>query len=98
MTKLTLLPSGKTVDATPGTSLLAAILAAGQALATQCGGQAECGACHVFIHEGRKSLSKIQRVENEKLDTLVGVGSKSRLACQALLGEEPVSVEILSFK
>ena len=34
-------------------------------------------------------------VENAKLDTLVGVGSKSRLACQAVLGEEPVTVELL---
>jgi 2Fe-2S ferredoxin len=33
--------------------------------------------------------------ENGKLDTLVGVGSKSRLACQTLMGTEPVTVELL---
>ncbi|HAJ72912.1 MAG TPA: ferredoxin, partial [Methylophilaceae bacterium] len=42
---------------------------------------------------GRKSISKIQRTENEKLDSIVGVGSKSRLACQAVLGEEDVTIE-----
>jgi ferredoxin, 2Fe-2S len=49
------------------------------------------------VQEGHKSLSKIQRVENEKLDAIVGVGSKSRLACQAILGKEEVTVEMLSF-
>jgi len=46
---------------------------------------------------GRKSLSKVQRVENEKLDSIVGVSSKSRLACQTMMGEEPVTIELLSF-
>ncbi len=52
---------------------------------------------HVFVHDGRKTLSKIQREENERLDQIVGVGSKSRLACQARLGTEDVTVEILGF-
>ena len=35
-------------------------------------------------------------VENAKLDSIIGVGSKSRLACQAsLLGTEAVTVELL---
>jgi len=97
MTTLTVLPSGKTYDVTAGTTLLKALLDAGESIAHKCDGKAECGACHVFIQDGRKSLSKIQRVENEKLDTMVGIGSKSRLACQAVLGEEPVTVELLSF-
>ncbi|MEY2844030.1 MAG: hypothetical protein RI920_2067 [Pseudomonadota bacterium] len=97
MPLLTILPSGKTVEAAPGTSLLAAIRAAGAEIASKCDGKAQCGACHLFVQEGRKSLTKIQREENEKLDTLVGIGSKSRLACQAKLGEEPVTVELLSF-
>lgn len=97
MTTLTVLPSGKSYDAAAGTSLLQALIAAGEAIAHKCDSKAECGSCHVFVQEGRKSLSRIQRLENEKLDTLVGIGSKSRLACQAVLGEEPVTVELLSF-
>ncbi len=39
----------------------------------------------------------MQRAENDKLDTIVGVGSKSRLACQALFGADDVTVELLGF-
>jgi len=97
MPTLTITPSNKTTEAAPGTSLLAAILAAGERLTHKCDGKAECGECHVFVTQGKKSLSKTQRVENERLDETVGVGSKSRLACQALMGQEDVTVELLGF-
>ena len=97
MPTLTLLPSGKSIAAEPGSRLIDAILAAGEKIVSKCGGEAQCCDCHVFIQEGRKSLSKMQRVENEKLDTIPGVGSKSRLACQALFGTENVTVELLGF-
>jgi ferredoxin, 2Fe-2S len=94
---VTILPSGKTVEAATGSRLLDAILAAGEPIVSKCGGEAKCGACHLFVQEGRKSLSKTARTENEKLDSIVGVGSKSRLACQAMLGAENVTVELLGF-
>lgn len=98
MPMLTIMPAGKTIDVAEGTSLLAAILAADVAFVSDCGGNAECGKCHIFVHEGRKGLSKTTRAENEKLDTIVGVGSKSRLACQAkVLGTENIKVELLGF-
>jgi 2Fe-2S ferredoxin len=97
MTALTIMPAGITYDAAPGTSLLAAIKAAGAAIMSKCEGKGQCGACHLYVLEGRKSLSKVQRVENEKLDSIVGVSSKSRLACQTMMGEEPVTIELLSF-
>ena len=93
---LTIKSTGKTVEAAEGMSILQALLAAGENIAHKCEGKAECGSCHIFVHEGRKSLSKTQRVENEKLDTIVGVGSGSRLACQAKLGTENITVELLS--
>jgi ferredoxin, 2Fe-2S len=94
---LTILPSGKTVMAPTGSTLLEAITAAGEKLTHECDGNVECGTCHIFVHDGRKTLSKMQRSENAKLDTIVGVGSKSRLACQAMLGSEDVTVELLGF-
>lgn len=97
MPMLTILPSGKTIEAAEGARLLDAILSAEETFTHKCGGNADCGSCHVFVHDGRKSLSKIQRLENEKLDSIVGVGSKSRLACQAMLGGENVTVEVLGF-
>ncbi|MBP7338532.1 2Fe-2S iron-sulfur cluster-binding protein [Niveispirillum sp.] len=98
MSLVTIMPSGKTIDAAEGMTLLAAILAADETLTHKCNGNASCGTCHVFVHEGRKGLTRVAREENEKLDSIVGVGSKSRLACQAkVLGTEPIKVELLGF-
>jgi 2Fe-2S ferredoxin len=98
MATLTVMPAGKTIEVTGGTTLLAALLGGEIAIPHKCEGQAKCGSCHIFVQEGRKGLSKIARAENEKLDTIVGVGSKSRLACQAtILGTENAKIELLGF-
>ncbi|MGZ8270030.1 MAG: 2Fe-2S iron-sulfur cluster-binding protein [Methylophilus sp.] len=97
MSTLTIQPSGQQVQATAGASVLATLLSNNIEIAHKCDGKAECGSCHIYVLEGRKSVSKIQRAENEKLDAIVGVGSKSRLACQVVLGEEDVTIELLSF-
>ena len=97
MPNLTILPSGKVVVAESGASLLEALLAAGEKITHNCDGNVECGTCHVFVHVGRKGLSKMQRSENAKLDSIVGVSSKSRLACQSMVGSEDVTVELLGF-
>ena len=97
MPNMTILPLGKTIEAGEGSTILAGLLAAGVSIEPKCGGTAQCASCHVFVHEGRKTLSKIARAENERLDQIVGIGSKSRLACQAKLGTENITVEILGF-
>ncbi len=98
MSTVTILPSGKTIEVAEGATLLSAILAVEPTFPHQCEGNANCSSCHVFVQEGRKGLSKIAREENEKLDVIVGVGSKSRLACQAkVLGTENIKVELLGF-
>jgi 2Fe-2S ferredoxin len=96
MPLITVLPENKTVNADAGATLLKALIDGGIALLHKCEGKAQCGACHISLLEGRKGVSKVQKLENEKLDSIVGVGSKSRLACQVVLGEEPVTVELLS--
>jgi 2Fe-2S ferredoxin len=97
MPVLTVLPAGNTIEFVGGITLLDALLGAGEKVPHKCGAEAKCGSCHIFIHEGRKSVSKMQKVENERLDSLIGIGSKSRLACQVTLGTEDVKVELLSF-
>ena len=98
MSTVTVMPSGRTIEVDEGTTLLAALLGADIAIPHKCEGQAKCGSCHIFVQQGRKGLSKVAREENEKLDTIVGVGSKSRLACQAkVLGTENVTIELLGF-
>jgi 2Fe-2S ferredoxin len=97
MPTMTIRPLDKAISASQGATILQAMLAAGIDMPHKCDGKAQCGTCHIFVHEGRKSLSKVQRLENEKLDTIVGVGSKSRLACQAVIGAEDITVELLGF-
>lgn len=97
MPVLTILPSGKTVDLAEGATLLSGLLEADVGIEPKCGGKAECTSCHIFVHDGRKTITKTTRAENERLDQIVGVSSKSRLACQAKIGTENVTVEILGF-
>lgn len=94
---LTVMPLNKALEVPAGTTLLQALLSAGIAAPHKCDGQAICGSCHLFVNDGRKSLPRIQKLENGKLDTLVGVSSKSRLACQTVMGNENVIVELLGF-
>jgi len=98
MPTITIKNTGNTLEAATGTSILQALLAAGVSIAHKCqeGKDELCGACHIFVHEGRKTLTKTTRAENEKLDTIVGVGSGSRMACQAMLGTENITVELLT--
>jgi 2Fe-2S ferredoxin len=91
------MPVGKTIEVAEGASVLEGILSANEEITHKCNGKAECGSCHIYVHDGRKGLSKIGAAENAKLDSIVGVGSKSRLACQAKVGTENVTVELLGF-
>ncbi len=96
MPLLTIKNSGKTIEAETGKSLLSSLMSAGEPILHKCDAKAECGSCHIFVVEGRKTLSKAQRPENERLDSIVGVSSNSRLACQALMGTENITVELLA--
>jgi ferredoxin, 2Fe-2S len=97
MPVITILPSNKTISVAEGATILEGLLAADVGINPKCGGKAQCASCHIFVHDGRKTLTKTAREENERLDQIVGVGSKSRLACQARLGAENITVEILGF-
>ncbi|MFG1461878.1 2Fe-2S iron-sulfur cluster-binding protein [Xanthobacter sp. DSM 24535] len=98
MTTLTVMPVDKTFEVVEGMTLLAALMGAGIEIPHKCEGKASCGSCHIFVQEGRKGVSKIAREENERLDSIVGVGSKSRLACQTkVLGTENIKIELLGF-
>ena len=95
MTTLTFKPSGTTITVEEGDNILAAMLANGVKIAHKCDGKVTCGECHIFLLEGRKGVSKLSAAENGKLDEMVGIGSKSRLACQCVvLGTEDIVVEV----
>jgi len=65
---LTILPAGITARVAEGSTVLDGLLAAGAGIQPKCGGKAQCASCHIFVHDGRKTLSKIQRDEHERLD------------------------------
>ncbi len=93
---VTVMPGEKTVEVNEGVTLLEAIRAALPGALPKCDAAKGGADCHVFVQEGKKGLSKTSREENEILDTIVGVGSKSRLACYVtVLGTENVKVELL---
>ncbi len=93
---LKIMPSGKTVEISEGTNLLEALIQVEPGLVKMQKSDKDGGASHIFVQEGRKGLSKTSREENEALDALVGVGSKSRIAKHVtVLGTENVTVELL---
>ena len=96
MTTMTVMPSGKSYEVASGTTLLKALQSVGEPIKSKCGGEAKCETCHVFVTSGRKTLSKIKPAENEKIDGMVGISSNSHLACQAVLGTEPITVELIA--
>ena len=73
-------PLGKSVVASPGTSLLEAAQRAGISLPSTCGGQGDCGECSLLILEG--NLSNLTAVERGCLSPQA-LQSGQRLACCA---------------
>ncbi len=94
MAKVTFLPDGRTVEVGPGTSILDAADAAGVELPHNCGGVCACTTCHVWVEAGYDGLSPIAEREDDKLDEAEGLSPRSRLGCQALVGEADVVVRI----
>jgi hemoglobin-like flavoprotein/class 3 adenylate cyclase len=70
------------VTAKPGQTLLQASLAAGISHAHECGGNARCSTCRVFIVSGSQNLTPRDSVEL-KLAKRLGFSEDIRLACQA---------------
>jgi len=94
MPVITIKPANVTVEAAAGSTLLEAIRAAGHPIGYDCDGYGECASCHVYVHAGRGGLSKMHRAEDTRLDSVAGVSSASRLACQVMLRNEDIVVEL----
>ncbi len=59
MPTITVLPSGTTVDASAEDTILFSLLVGGVPIRTECTARAQCNQCHILVHEGIASLSKI---------------------------------------
>ena len=62
----------------------------------ECGGRGMCATCHVFIKEGMESLSPMTHREQRTLSVITTCNGASRLACQARVLQEGITVELPS--
>jgi ferredoxin, 2Fe-2S len=94
MPRITFLPGDRSVEVPSGTSILDAADLAGVDLPSNCGGVCACTTCHVWVEQGLDALSDIEDREDDKLQEAAGLSPRSRLGCQARIGEDDVVVRI----
>ena len=59
-----------------------------------CGGTCACATCHVIIREGFEALDPASDEEDDQLDRAWGVQPTSRLACQVVVRQQDLVVEL----
>ncbi len=100
MTKITVLPhpeicpEGKVIEVEPGISLCDAMLTNDIEIKHACEKSCACTTCHVYVREGFDSLEESSEDEDDYLDKAWGLDMDSRLSCQAIVAEEPLTIEI----
>jgi 2Fe-2S ferredoxin len=77
-----------------GQSILEVGQAAQVPLGHMCGGVCACSTCHVWVRRGADSLPPPEIAELDQLEHGFGLKPHSRLACQALVGEEELEVVV----
>ncbi len=87
-------PEGAAVNAPSGTSICEALLDNNIAIEHACDMVCACTTCHVVVREGMRSLSEMEEGEEDMLDRAWGLEPDSRLSCQAILGQQDVTIEI----
>lgn len=75
-------------------NLLSALLKKELNVMKECGGRGMCATCHVYIKEGMDSLSPVNRREMRTLEVITTCSQFSRLACQARVLGEGITVEV----
>lgn len=89
-----LCPQGAVIEAKPGTSLCAALLANGIEIEHACEQSCACTTCHVIVREGFDTLDEAEEKEEDMLDKAWGLEANSRLSCQAIVRDDDLVIEI----
>ena len=89
-----LAPEGAELNVPVGTSICEALLDNGIEIEHACDMSCACTTCHCIVREGFESLEKADELEEDFLDRAWGLEPQSRLACQAVVGTEDLTVEI----
>lgn len=89
-----LCPDGAVLDGEPGTSICDVLLDNDIDIEHACEKSCACTTCHVVIREGYNSLVAAEEAEEDLLDKAWGLEPASRLSCQAIVGDTPLTIEI----
>src|SRR5690606_34829758 len=90
----TFCPDGVVVEVEPGTNILELAHEHHIEMESACGGVCACTTCHCIVREGVDSLEEADELEEDMLDKAWGLEAQSRLACQVIVGEEDLTIEI----
>ena len=89
-----LCPDGAVIEADAGQSICEALLANDIELDHACEMSCACTTCHVIVREGFAALEASDELEDDLLDKAWGLEPESRLSCQAIVNETPLTIEI----
>jgi 2Fe-2S ferredoxin len=89
-----LCPDGVVIEADPGVSVCEALLANDIEIEHACEMSCACTTCHVVVREGFESLGEADEIEEDLLDKAWGLEPTSRLSCQAMVADIPLTIEI----
>lgn len=90
----TLCPEGAVIEAEKGKSVCDTLLEHDIDIEHACEKSCACTTCHVVVREGFDSLNEPQEKEEDLLDMAWGLEATSRLSCQAIVGDEDLTIEI----
>ena len=90
--------SDDVLDVAAGTSLMRAAVHEGvRGIVGECGGQAMCATCHVYVREPHlDALPEMSEDEDEMLDCTVAPRDerRSRLGCQVVVGGDLDEIQV----
>ena len=89
-----LCPEGAVIEAKPGETICATLLANGVEIEHACEKSCACTTCHVIVREGFNSLEASTEEEDDLLDKAWGLEPQSRLSCQARVDDSDLVIEI----
>ena len=82
--------AAESIEVTDGTTVMRAAVSNGvRGIVGECGGQAMCATCHVYIEDGGSTLPPRSEDEDEMLEcTAATLETNSRLGCQLRAGDD----------
>ncbi|MGH1360940.1 MAG: ISC system 2Fe-2S type ferredoxin [Burkholderiaceae bacterium] len=89
-----LCPEGKEFELATGEMLCQALLDQHIDIEHACEMSLACTTCHVIVKEGFDSLEESSEDEDDMLDKAWGLSASSRLSCQVVMADEPLTIEI----